>query len=362
MSGSHFERTLAWAKRNERWLSSAFFVFGFLDHLITFGAFSLHTEILIFEVYLGFAAFCTLLAHLTSGRSGGRLVRAVSVLAPLFAQLTIGGVLAGFVVFYGKSSVISVSWPFLALLALIFIGNEALRDYRELLVFQTVLFYFSLYALAIFALPAYVGTIGERVFLESTALSIGIFAVFLLVLGLLGWQRLRRTLLQIVLASALLTGAIVAAYVTDVIPPLPLTLTEGGVYHSIVHTGDTYALRGEEPQPWYDVFHEEVVHHQSGTPLYAYSAIFAPGSFTTSVVHEWQRYDEKAEKWVPQSVVAFSLTGGREDGYRGYSLKSDPAPGKWRVLVKTLDGQTIGRFDFEVVDTENEPELETENR
>ena len=362
MPESIFERTLAWAKRNERWLSSAFFVFGFLDHLITFGAFSLHTEIVIFELYLGFAAFCTILAHLTAERSGGRVLRAVSVLAPLFAQLTIGGVLAGFVVFYTKSSVLSVSWPFLALLAVIFVGNEALRDYRELLVFQTVLFYFSLYALAIFALPVYVGSIGEDVFLESTALSVGIFTVYLFILAVLGWRRLKGTLMQIIIAATALTGIVVIAYVTDVIPPLPLTLTEGGVYHSIEHVGDTYVLQGEEPQPWYDVFHPDTVHHQSGTPLYAYSAVFAPGSFTTSIVHEWQQYDENAHEWVTKSVVAFTLAGGREEGYRGYSLKSDPAPGKWRVLVKTLDGQTVGKFDFTVVNTAQEPVVTTLER
>jgi hypothetical protein len=355
-----YELVLAWAKRNERWLSLAFFIFGFVDHIVTFGVFSLPVELVIFEVYLGFAAFCMVLAHLAAARPGGKFMNALSVVAPLFAQLTLGGLLAGFIVFYTKSSVLSVSWPFLILLTFIFFGNELFRDYREHLVFQTTLLYFSLYSLAIFALPVYVGKLGEAIFLESTAITIFIFAVFLGILAMLGWERLRTTLKHIVVCTAALTLAIVVAYVTDVIPPLPLTLTEGGVYHSLVHEGSTYTAMGESSHHWYDP-RKEVVHHLSGTPLYAYSAIFAPGSFTTSIVHEWQRYDDSTSTWVTKSTIAFGLSGGREAGYRGYSLISDPQPGTWRVLVKTLNGQTIGKFDFNVVTVAAEPALQTEN-
>jgi hypothetical protein len=349
---TRYERILNWAKRNERWLSLAFFIFGFVDHIVTFGVFSLPVELVIFEVYLGFAAFCMILAHLAAARPGGKVMNALSVIAPLFAQLTIGGLLAGFVVFYTKSSVLSVSWPFLVLLTLIFFGNELFRDYREHLVFQTTLLYFSLYSLAIFALPVYLGQLGEKIFFASTAVSILIFAAFLGMLALLGWERLRTTLKHIVVCTA--------AYMTDVIPPLPLTLTEGGVYHSISHEGNAYIVTGETSHNWYDP-RKEVVHHLSGTPLYAYSAIFAPGSLTTSVVHEWQWYDETTNGWVTKSTVAFTLSGGREAGYRGYSLISNPEPGTWRVLVKTLNGQTIGKFDFKVADVPSEPPLNTQS-
>jgi hypothetical protein len=346
MARQRFERLLAWARRNERWLSAAFFVFGFFDHLITFGAFSLHTEIIIFEVYLAFIALCTLLSHVTLGREG-RLRRAVAVLAPLAAQMALGGILAGFVVFYGKESVLSVSWPFLVFLSIIFVGSELFRDYREHLVFQTSLFYFSLYALAIFALPTYVGTLSERTFLLSTALAAVLFAFYLFILALFGWQRLRQTLLPILASAGVMTGAVVLAYVTDVIPPLPLALHDGGIYHSIEHQGDAYIAQGEAKEPWWHIG-PEVVHHVAGTPLYAFSAVAAPGAFATSVIHEWQYKNEQTGEWETRSTVAFTESGGRKDGYRGYSLKGDPEAGKWRVRVMTLTGQTIGELRFDV--------------
>ena len=44
--------------------------------------------------------------------------------------------------------------------------------------------------------------------------------------------------------------------------------------------------------------------------------------------------------------------GGRDGGYRGYSIKNDVTAGKWRVNVKTGDGKLIGRVGFTVEDVQ----------
>lgn len=354
-----FEGLIAWARRNERWLSAAFFVFGFFDHLITFGAFSLPTEITIFELYLGFIAFCTLLSHISAG-GATRFMRVLAVLAPLAAQMTIGGVLAGFVVFYGKGSVLSVSWPFLIFLGVIFVGTEFFRNLREHLVFQTALFYFALYALAIFALPTYVGALNERIFFLSTVLSIAVFLLFLGILALFGKQRLRQMLRPILLSTGALTTIVVLAYVGHVIPPLPFAMRDAGIYHSVTRENGAYVAQAEQKEPWWHIG-PPTIQHTPGTPLYAFSAVFAPGAFATSVIHEWQFYDPNTKAWETRSTIAFNLNGGREAGYRGYSIKSDPEPGKWRVRIKTLTGQTIGEFRFDVVNVSSEPQLTTES-
>jgi hypothetical protein len=48
-------------------------------------------------------------------------------------------------------------------------------------------------------------------------------------------------------------------------------------------------------------------------------------------------------------VVSYPITGGREGGYRAYSVKSLPAKGKWRVNIQTADDLLIGRVAFTVV-------------
>jgi len=352
-----FERVLSWTNRHQRWLSAAFFIFGFAHHIITFGVFPLHIEILIFEAYLAWAAFCTVVAHMTAGKQGGKALRAVAAAAPLFAQLTIGGLLAGFVVFYTKSSALAVSWPFLIFLAILFFGTEVMRDLRERLIFQIVLLYFSAYAFFIFALPTFLGHIGRTVFLESTAISLGALALFLALLALLQWQRLRREFLPVVASCVLLTAIIVGAYLTHLVPPIPLTLKEGDIFHSVVRVNGEYQVQGETPRAWWDP-RPTVVHHVAGDPLYAYSSIFAPTAFSTGVVHQWQWYDPQAKKWTDQAVIAFTVSGGREAGYRGYSMKGDPQPGAWRVRVETLEGQVIGQMRFTVQNVATEPLLD----
>ncbi|MEA2701409.1 MAG: hypothetical protein QOE22_118 [Candidatus Parcubacteria bacterium] len=351
-------RLLAFIQRNQHRLSTLVFVTGFVTDLITFTLLDLPVVNLLFIGYLAAAALFTFVTHVM-GRyatepSGWR--RSVAVLSTLAANFTIGGLLSGFLIFYSKSAEFTVSWPFLLLLAAIFFGNEFFRSYRSHLVFQTVLFFFALYAYLIFALPLYVDRLGPEVFLWSTGLAVGVFAAFICLLGFAGRERLEETLWRIVLGAAAVVVAVVLSYFTGLVPPIPLTVKDSGIYHDVVHTEKGYEVTYEGSSRW-SRFLPRTVHHASGTPLYAYSAIFAPSAFSANVVHRWERYDEANRKWVTQSMVAFTLSGGREGGYRGYSIKDNPEAGNWRVTIETTEGQVIGRLRFEVESVQALPVL-----
>ena len=58
-------------------------------------------------------------------------------------------------------------------------------------------------------------------------------------------------------------------------------------------------------------------------------------------------YDEAQSTWVLKSSVAFVINGGRDEGYRGYSIFDGGLPGKWRVNVKN-GGKLVGRITFTV--------------
>ena len=60
--------------------------------------------------------------------------------------------------------------------------------------------------------------------------------------------------------------------------------------------------------------------------------------------------------------MSFTLSGGRDEGYRGYSLTSNLAPGKWRVRMETERGQVMGRIGFTVEVVDDVPELNEERR
>ena len=46
------------------------------------------------------------------------------------------------------------------------------------------------------------------------------------------------------------------------------------------------------------------------------------------------------------------IQGGREKGYRGWAVKSNYAPGEWKVVVETSAGLEISRLYFDVLPAE----------
>lgn len=354
---------LGFIQRHEHRLSTLVFTVGFVTDVLTFTLLDLPVVNLLFIGYLAAAAFFTFIAHVMREHNETAMSwqRTAAVLSPLAANFTIGGLLSGFLIFYTKSAAFSVSWPFLLLLATIFLGNEFFRTYRSHLVFQTVLFFFALYAYLIFALPLYVNRLGPKIFLISTGIAIAAFAIFVCSLGVGNHKKLEETFWRIIAGTATVVAAVVFLYFSGLVPPIPLTAKEAGIYQSVLHTTEGYQVTHEGSSRW-SRFLSRTVHHVPGTPLYAYSAIFAPTAFSANVVHRWERYDDARQAWVTESMIAFTLSGGRAGGYRGYSIKDDPGPGKWRVTIETTEGQTIGRLNFTIENVSTSPTLYTDVR
>lgn len=351
------QRLLAWMQKNERHLGAAVFFFGFITDLLTFTLLDISVVNLLFAAYLGGAMLAVFLNHIVSDKTSASVWRrTLLVLLPLIAQYLLGSLLSGFLIFYTKSSVLSVSWPFIILLALIFLGNEWFRKYRDRLVFLAVLLFFTIYAYAIFALPLFVHALGPLVFLGSTAVSLAVFAAFLFLLVKTGKKQILSSLTPIIGSCLAITIVLVTSYFTGLVPPIPLTLKEGGIYHAVRHEAGNYLLMAEKPRPWFDPRQPEV-HVAYGETLYAFTAIFAPIRFSTGVVHTWQRYDKTLKRWVTESRVSFPMAGGRAEGYRGYSEQPSPQPGNWRVMVETPNGQVIGQMQFSVVETATPPQV-----
>ena len=82
----------------------------------------------------------------------------------------------------------------------------------------------------------------------------------------------------------------------------------------------------------------------------SYTAIFAPTELSTTIVHQWQRYDEAAERWVDDQRSMYAARGGRQEGYRGYSYRTILEASRWRVIIETVRGQELGRIHFKVVE------------
>jgi hypothetical protein len=264
-------------------------------------------------------------------------------------QFALGCLLSGFCVFYIRSASITSSWPFLLAMAAIFIGNEYMRRYHARLVFSGLLFFFALYSYAILLVPVMIGRIGRLPFLASGLLALVVFFFFMRALAQLGHERYRGARMQIYAGTLLITVALNGAYFMRLLPPLPLVLTDVGVYHQVKRMGtDFHALQEQEPAEWQALFGTHpILHIQPGAKLYVYNAVFAPRGLKTRILHDWQ-WLAPGKGWRSQQRIPVDIAGGREDGYRFYTYKSAPQPGQWQVNILTFDGRAVGRVRFEV--------------
>jgi hypothetical protein len=375
-----FRSLIAPIKRYERHLSAAGMVLGFAIDNFTFGRIDRPRAHLIFACYLLLAAVTITISHALQARADRVQARKLATARPrgfkdedndteleasdvpagrwrtwlpAMTQFALGGLWSGFLVFYSRGASLGASWLFLATLAGFLIGNEVFRKYHSRLVFASLLFFFAIYSYAVFSLPVLTRTIGRYTFVASGGLAILVFAIFLQLLAKVGLERYRQSRLRIGAGALLIAAAMNAFYFTGVLPPLPLSLLRAGIYHSVTHTAD-----GE---PWYTEYAiaAPTVHVAPGETLSFYSAVFAPIRLSTHISHAWQRYDAKRRRWVTKSTVTFAITGGRDGGYRAYTVKSHPQAGDWRVDIRSEDGRLVGRIRFAVAEVASVPNLQS---
>lgn len=362
---------LSWALKYERRLGAVLFAFGFITDFFTFGLLPIALVNYFFIAYLVLAAVCTLGAHYFAGMGQVEKEawwrRTLSVICPLGAQYAFGGLLSGLVVFYAAHSFVAASWPFILLLGIVYFGNEYFRMYKHYLVFQTTVFFFTLYAYSIFGLPLFVHQIGMWVFLGSTFVAILLFVLFLWLLHFVNKKRFKEEFKTIRITSGTIVAVVGISYFIGLIPPIPLALADSGVYHSIVKSESGYRVTAEEAVPWWRIG-APTVHHVPGQYVYVYSAVVAPIRFGTNIAHRWERKasgsltrgNVPGKGWITDSRVTFPISGGREGGYRGYSMRSNLEEGEWRVSVETENGQVIGRTRFDIEKVISLPPLHEE--
>ena len=354
------QTAMGWARTHERHLSALAMAGGFGFDSYAFGRIDRPMTQAVFVAYLVTAGACIAILHRLESRPQKPEPRTHTMLVTA-TQFALGALLSGFCVFYIRSASLGSSWPFLLFMAAIFIGNEYFREYTSRLVFAALIFFFSLYSYAILLVPMVVARIGPVSFLISGALAVVVFFAYVRLLAWLGHNRYREARRQIAGGMLVITALLNLFYFTRVFPPLPLVLSDAGVYHSVKKLGSEYQVVSEpEPPRWRALFGTfPVLHIAPGEKLYLYSAVFAPYRLTTNIQHRWEWRDPKTGDWMLQQTTAFTIRGGRDDGYRAYSSHSAPKAGEWRVNIVTRDGRAIGRVRFSVLPAAKPPQLTT---
>lgn len=346
----------------ERYVAPFTFIFGFIFDTLTLKSIDLWFDHIILLIYIFTAATGILVLNLyESGRLRFKISDSAIPLIPVVVQFAFGGLFSFFVIFYTQSSALGKSWLFLLTLTVLLIGNEYFRKNYQRLAFQLSIFFVALFSYSIFATPLVLRKIGPWVFLLSGMISLLLLALFILFLFYLAPKQTRQAGRAFLFSIGGIYLLFNFLYFTNIIPPIPLSLKESGVYHSVKRLGSGEYELMYEPVRWRFPFQgtDSTYHWKPGEPVYFFSSVFTPTKLDVAILHQWSYYNEDKNKWDDYGNIKFAIVGGRSGGYRGYSYRTGVQPGKWRVEVKTEQGQVLGRQVFTVTKSEDEVALET---
>ena len=261
-----------------------------------------------------------------------------------------GSALSFVFVYSLRSAALSVSWPLFIILMICIFANEFVSTHNFRFTLDVGVLLIAILFYTIFNLPILLKMQNDTTFGISVAITIIASIIFM--------SFLRRSsemaeeeapkLYALAIGIPMFVGML---YFLNIIPAVPLSLSENGVYHSIIHTNDGVFIGQSETDTRYFANYRTSSFHLSAadTGVYFFSAIHAPADLTAPLSHVWEEYNAKTHTWVQNGdPIPFTLEGGRESGYRAFSYKENITPGLWRVNVK-VGRRIVGRKTFEVI-------------
>jgi hypothetical protein len=352
------------AKVKRHWMTLSF-VFGFILDNITLNRVDQLFDNFILAMYVVLAMVALIIlyasaAHKIQGKKGDFARK----YAPLLVQFAFGGLLSGMLIFYGRSGAWGQTWPFLLVILLAIYGNETIRDRASRLIYNLAILFIGLFSYVVLVVPVFTGWMGPWVFVGCGLLALFIMYQFVQVLYRIVPNFLAMQTRSIIFTIGFIFFSFNFLYFANIIPPIPLSLKDVGVYHSVVRfeNGD-YQLKFEEGR-WFEPFKKSdtTFHAVAEDSIFCFAQVFAPTKLKTDIVHVWERKNDETGKWEEHTRLTYNIAGGRGRGFRGYTLINNYTDGKWRCSVETQRGQVLGREVFEIDRTKPPGELVTEVR
>jgi len=339
--------------RYERYLIPGALIFGFVTDVLTFHLINFTSAMILLFLHLLFIGInIGVINFYEAKKITGKFFSYWRVLAPLFLQYSFGNLFSAFLIFYSYSGSFFASWPFIIVIIFLMIGNEIFRTYNIRPTSQISVYFFALFSYLNLLFPNILKSLGTKIFLGSGVISLTIILCFIIVLSSYV-PEVRKKKKTLFISVGIIFSIMNLFYFLNLIPPIPLSIQNVGVYHEIKRVGNKYEVMGESCGSWLRcLFYHDKRHISTDRKkMYLFSAIYAPGGMKLDVIHEWQKFDGDKKKWETITNIPFSVVGGRDVGYRWYTYYM-VYQGLWRVNIKTSDGKTIGRKNFYVIKSE----------
>jgi len=268
---------------------------------------------------------------------------------PLAIQFLLGGLCSTFVIFFSRSVSISKTSIFFILIGLILLVNEFFRKKLTIYI-KFIIYSFVSYLFMACLLPTILSTYNSFVFYLSGLISISVCVLLLYSIHLKVKNKIKGSYQKLIANIVAVHVILSFFYFLKIIPPVPLALTESFVATNIKKVKNTYEI-SYQPKEWYNIWdkRESTLKFLSNENIFVFTSIFSPNNLDVRIQHRWKQYNANTQDWETTDIIEYEIQGGREDGYRGYTYKSNISEGEWKVEVLTNNEIIIGVIKFIIV-------------
>ncbi len=351
------QKTLELYRKHETRFEVLFFIGGF-----TFDAFLVQdvddlfslVQQFVYLLIISFLIHHEILFRLHKWRPSEGFVERVWGYRNLLLHFLLGTLLNIYSLFYIKSSSFISSIVFLILMVGFIIANELPIVKKSKVSFKVGLFAICLFSYLSILFPLILGFIGWTPFGLAIASTLAIF--YLQVRFLKNKLQDDHTLFKAILLPGVSVLCVFAVFYTlGWIPPVPLSVKYQGIYHLVEKNNGQYLLSTEKT--WWKFWQsgDQEFKARPQDKIYYYTQIYSPARFSDQIYIQW--FLKNPQKgWQKTDRIRLDILGGRKEGFRGFTVKSNYQVGEWRVQVETEMGHEIARMNFEVIaDTDTEP-------
>lgn len=326
------------------------FVFGFLFDIVTLSRVDDPLFILQQVVYFVLLASILILSQKGYSPKWRWLAKAWEFRDFIF-HFFLGSLLSVYTLFFFKSASFSASLGFVAFISILLIVNELPRfqAFGEPVKWGLL----SLCLLSFFSIlvPIVVGNINALVFLLGVIVTaFTLIAVWKYIFKPMGGEASNHFLISTLSVVALYVGL----YFLNMVPPVPLAVEYIGIYHRVEKDSGQFHLYFERPEWKFWQNGAQTFLSRPGDQLNVYARVFSPAGFRDKIYLEWYWKNARGH-WEKQDRIPLNISGGRDQGFRGYARKANYQPGRWQVRVMSSDLREMGRLSFEVI---NEPSVD----
>ncbi|NJX16665.1 DUF2914 domain-containing protein [Tamlana crocina] len=345
-------RFLKFIGRHEKYAPVVFFIGGFIFDTLTLGRIDRAYDLTVLSLHMSLLSITLYLFNLVDdGKWENTFLERYQAYFPLAIQFFFGGLSSAYVIYFSRSVSLTKTASFFVILVAVLLANEFLKKRISNKYLQFSVYAFLSFTFFSFMIPVIFNVMNTKVFVISGLVS---FACTLCLLLFIYWSS-ASTRAEIHLGKLLgfvlaIYFSISAFYYFNLIPPVPIALETGLVAHSVKKQNNKYLVSYQKDNSlmfWKD-YHQEFF-YKPNQKVYVFSSIFAPSDLKKTITHKWNWFNETTEEWEVLDSISYDITGGRHDGFRGYTYKSNVKPGKWKVEVVTNEALIVGVIDFEII-------------